>query len=365
MERCQRSETRERISVCEVELTVSKPRIEHALANEARTSTSVVGNVDPLPVLLIGHGSRDTDGRQALIDLAAAFARYDCRRPVIPCFLELTEPTIADGVAECDRLGYKDVVALPVLLFGARHNKFDITNELDTLSQRFPQIAFHYGAPLGITTELLEGLRANLSALEGSLATSGSQVGRADTTLLFVGRGSSDPEANSEACKLARLLWEGSGYGAIEVCFVGITHPRLEVGFDRALLLKPKRIIVVPYFLFTGVLVKKIQAATVARNEAHSGTEIVCLPELGISPAVLQSLYVREREAQAGQIQMNCQLCKFRIATSEALGAAGHSHGERSHEHHHKHPHGQHHHEIAEDPYAKESDYHHRIWSVP
>ncbi|MEM8715713.1 MAG: CbiX/SirB N-terminal domain-containing protein, partial [Cyanobacteria bacterium P01_G01_bin.4] len=57
----------------------------------------------PLPVLLIGHGSRDADGRQSFLDLAAAFSEFDDRRPVIPCFLELTEPTIADGVAECDR----------------------------------------------------------------------------------------------------------------------------------------------------------------------------------------------------------------------------------------------------------------------
>lgn len=75
--------------------------------------------------------------------------------------------------------------------------------------------------------------------------------------MLFVGRGSSDPEANAEACKLARLLWEGSGLAAVETCFIGITHPRLPVGLERALSWQPRRVIVLPYFLFTGVLVKK------------------------------------------------------------------------------------------------------------
>ena len=306
------------------------------------------------------------------MDLAASCAKLDPRRPVIPCFLELTEPTIADGVAECNRLGYSEIVALPVLLFGARHNKFDITNELDALMQSYPHMTFHYGAPIGITPELLTEMRANLTALEETLNASKKQVKRSDTCLLFVGRGSSDPEANSEACKLARLLWEGSGYGAIEVCFVGITHPRLQVGFDRALLLKPKRIIVIPYFLFTGVLVKKVQAASAIRDETHADTEIVCLPELGISPAVLQSLYVREREAQKGQIYMNCHLCKFRITASAELGTVAHNHGEHgqhshgqhSHDRHHGHPHGQHH-GASDDPYSKEADYHRRIWSLP
>lgn len=339
---------------CEVDLTASKYKPQE---RNLAVGEMAIHNVQPLPVLLIGHGSRDADGRQALLDLAAAFAKVDDRRPVIPCFLELTEPTIADGVAECDRLGYCNVVALPVLLFGARHNKFDITNELDTLNHQYPHITFHYGAPLGITHSLLQELKRSLQTAERDL----SPVSKLDTTILFVGRGSSDPEANSETCKLARLVWEGSGYRSVDVCFVGITHPRLEVGFDRALLTNPKRILVLPYFLFTGVLVKKIQATAMARNESCPETDIVCLSELGMSPAVLQSLYEREREAQLGHIQMNCQLCKFRIAASESAGPVHHHHG-----HNHSHGgHDHHHHATTVDPYAIESDYHQRIWTVP
>ncbi|WP_017325419.1 sirohydrochlorin chelatase [Synechococcus sp. PCC 7336] len=315
----------------------------------------------PLPVLLVGHGSRDPQGRQAILDLAAAYAQFDLSRPVIPCFLELTEPTIADGVAECDRLGLHEAVALPVLLFGARHNKFDITNELDALQRQHPHMTFYYGAPMGISTDLLDLLRQRLAQVEAGLPPLPKQ----DTVLLFVGRGSSDPEANSEAYKLARLLWEGSGYRSVEICFVGITHPRLEAGFDRALSFQPRRILVVPYFLFTGVLVKKIQAATVARDRAHPDVEMVCLPELGIAPAVLQSLYRREREAQAGEVRMNCHLCKFRIAASEALspGALHHHHNLSSHSH------GPHRHdcdgEAVVDPYAAPIHYHQRVWQLP
>lgn len=44
--------------------------------------------------------------------------------------LELTAPSIQVGVDRCIELGYRDLTAVPLLLFAARHNKFDVTNEL-------------------------------------------------------------------------------------------------------------------------------------------------------------------------------------------------------------------------------------------
>ncbi len=57
--------------------------------------------VVPLPLLLIGHGSRDPQGQQAFLELAQAYQALTPHRPVIPCFLELTQPTIAQGVEQC------------------------------------------------------------------------------------------------------------------------------------------------------------------------------------------------------------------------------------------------------------------------
>jgi sirohydrochlorin cobaltochelatase len=132
--------------------------------------------------------------------------------------------------------------------------------------------------------------------------------------VLFVGRGSSDPDANGDVYKMARLLWEGSGYQTVETCFIGITHPRLEEGFRRARLYQPKRIIVLPYFLFTGVLVKKIFDITAQQQEQYPEISMTCLPEMGIQPQLLSVLREREIETQLGQVQMNCEMCKFRQA---------------------------------------------------
>jgi sirohydrochlorin cobaltochelatase len=309
---------------------------------------------------MIGHGSKDSEGRQSLIDFANAYQALDSSRPVVPCFLELTEPSIQEGVDRCVEQGYTEISALPILLFAARHNKFDVTNELDRARARHPQVKFYYGRHFGITQGILDLWRDRLAELDQP------SILRQDTVLLFVGRGSSDPDANSDVYKMARLLWEGSGYQTIETCFIGITHPRLEEGFRRARLYEPKRIIVLPYFLFTGVLVKKIFNITAQQQEQYPEISMTCLPEMGIQPQLLSVLREREIETQLGQVQMNCEMCKFRQAA--VVNGADQTHSHDHHHHHHTHDHhhqGHNHVHTASDPYEDLEQYHQRIWQTP
>lgn len=308
------------------------------------------------PLLLIGHGTRDPDGRQTFIDFATAYQNLDHSRPVIPCFLELTTPTIQDGVSQCLEQGYADLSALPLLLFAARHNKFDITNELDHARQHYPQVQFHYGRHFGIHPRILQLWQTRLAQLDRP-EYNPKQIPRSQTVLLFVGRGASDPDANGDVYKLARMVWEGSGYLTVETCFIGITHPRLEEGFRRALLYQPQRIIVLPYFLFTGVLVKKIFDMTAQQQSLHPQVQMDCLPEMGIDSELLYLLRDREIETQLGQVQMNCEACKFRLAAV--------NNDSNGHHHHHHHDQHHHHHHNNVDPYEKLEDYHQRIWQAP
>jgi sirohydrochlorin cobaltochelatase len=254
--------------------------------------------------------------------------------------------------------GYTELSAIPILLFAARHNKFDVTNELDRARARHPQVKFHYGRHFGITPGILDLWRDRLAELDQP------QWQRKDTVVLFVGRGSSDPDANGDVYKMARLLWEGSGYQTIETCFIGITHPRLEEGFRRARLYQPKRIIVLPYFLFTGVLVKKIFDITAQQQEQYPEISMTCLPEMGIQPQLLSVLREREIETQLGQVQMNCEMCKFRQAAVGNSIDHGHSH-DHHHPHGHHHDHGHNHSHNTPDLYADLEQYHQRIWQAP
>lgn len=337
----------------------------------ANSQSSPLIDLPPLPIqrplLLIGHGSRDADGRQSLLDFAAAYQELDHSRPVVPCFLELTEPSIQQGVDQCVEMGYSELSALPVLLFAARHNKFDVTNELDRAKKRHPQIQFHYGRHFGITPGIIDLWRSRLDELD-TPEHNPQGISRQETVLLFVGRGSSDPDANGDVYKMARILWEGSGYNTVETCFIGITHPRLEEGFRRARLYSPRRIIVLPYFLFTGLLVKKIYDITAQQQAQFPEIEMVNLPEMGMHPQLFAVLREREIETQVGQVQMNCEMCKFRLAALSSQGDHSHGH-DHSHDHHgHSHGHDHHghsHDHPMEDPYAEPERYHQKIWQVP
>ena len=306
---------------------------------------------NPKPLLAIGHGTRNESGRQTFLDFVETYQKLDTSRPVIPCFLELTEPTIQQGVEACIEQGYTEITALPILLFAARHNKFDVTNELDRARSPYPQLSFNYGRHFGITPKIIELWRDRLEELDRPEHNL-HNISRSDTVLLFVGRGSSDPDANGDVYKLARIIWEGSGYKTVETCFIGITHPRLEEGFRRAYLYQAKRVIVLPYFLFTGTLMEKINHITAQQEELHPEIDFACLPEMGIAPQLMSVLRAREIEAQLGQVAMNCEMCKFRLAAAES----GHDHGHAAHHHHHH---------SSSDPYAKLEDYHQRIWQTP
>ncbi|HEY9752936.1 MAG TPA: sirohydrochlorin chelatase [Coleofasciculaceae cyanobacterium] len=343
---------------------------ESILTREQATLASL--HLPPLPtqrpLLLIGHGTRDAEGRQSLLDFADAYQALDQSRPVLPCFLELTEPTIQQGVDRCVEQGYTDLSVLPILLFAARHNKFDVTNELDRARQRHPQITFHYGRHFGITPTILDLWRSRLTEFDRP-AYNPRGISRKDTVLLVVGRGASDPDANSDIYKLARLLWEGSGYQTVEVCFIGITHPRLEEGFRRVRLYQPKRVIVLPHFLFTGLLVKKIYDISMQQQLQHPDIELINLPEMGLHPHLFSILRDREIETHLGQVQMNCEMCKFRLAA--LASGVGHSH-HHSHTHDSTHPGSVHHHHHhpdhshpPDDPYGDPVAYHEKVWQVP
>jgi len=297
-------------------------------------------------LLLIGHGSRDVDGQREFLAFAARVQQVADHRPVVPCFLELAQPTIPQGIARCQELGYQDIAAVPILLFAARHNKHDVPAAFDHVRDHYPDLRIRYGRHFGITTEIVDGLR---SLLQQAARQSGrAPTSRGRTVVLLVGRGSSDPDANGDVYKLSRLLWEGSGLLSVETCFIGITHPRLSEGLRRCLLLQPQRLIVLPYLLFTGVLVKRIAALARSFGQAHPETEVLLTDDIGELPVFMDLVFEREREALTGAVSMNCDACKWRRAG--LVQEEGHAH---SHGHAHGHDH---------DPYADLQAYHERIW---
>jgi sirohydrochlorin cobaltochelatase len=88
---------------------------------------------------------------------------------------------------------------------------------------------------------------------------------------------------------VTRLLWEGFGFGWAETAFSGVTFPLVEPALNHAAKLGYRRIVVFPYFLFTGILVERIYEATDAVSSRFPDIEFIKAPYLNDHPQVLHS----------------------------------------------------------------------------
>jgi sirohydrochlorin cobaltochelatase len=153
--------------------------------------------------------------------------------------------------------------------------------------------------------------------------------------VLVVGRGSSDPDANADVVKTARLLWEGRDYPLAETAFVSLTRPGVAEGLERCRLLGARQIVVARYFLFPGVLPDRVTEQAAAYAAAHPELEIRCSDVLGDCDEIAALVYERYHEALRGDIRMNCDMCVYRIA----MPGFEHRVGAPAHPHHHPHDH--------------------------
>jgi sirohydrochlorin cobaltochelatase len=260
-------------------------------------------------VLIVGHGSRDPDGTEEFVKLVERFRAHDRGRIVELGFLEFAEPVIAEGIDRCVERGATTIAVLPGMLMAAGHVKNDIPSEIHEARRRYPGVAFHYGRHLHLHANVLRLCELRLEEAEQGARP----IDRRDTLLLVIGRGSSDPDANADVHKLARLLWEGMGYGWAAAGFIGVTTPLLPEALDRCQRLGFSRIVVFPFFLFTGILEKRIRKQTAEFAARHAETDFLCAGHLNDHPLLFEAFAERVEEAVHGSPNMNCELCKYRV----------------------------------------------------
>jgi sirohydrochlorin cobaltochelatase len=299
-------------------------------------------------VLFVGHGSRDQEGTAEFLHVVDLFRARDPERIVEAGFLEFARPVIADAVSRCVERGAQTVAVLPGMLMAAGHAKNDIPSEIHEARRRHPGVSFHYGRHLHLHPNVIELCRTRVEEAERAAGP----ADRKDALLLVVGRGSSDPDANADVAKLARMLWEGMGFGWAAACYIGVTTPLLPDALARCHRMGFRRVIVFPFFLFTGVLEKRIRRQTEEFGRQNTGSEYLCTGYLDAHPLLLDAFAERAEEAVHGSPNMNCELCKYRVRLpgyEQAVGQpqAGHHHhvrgvGQDDH-HHHGHGHGHHH----------------------
>jgi sirohydrochlorin cobaltochelatase len=280
------------------------------------------------PLLLAAHGTRDRAGADAFAALAGRvgkLAAADGTR-VAGGFIELSAPPLRDAVSALTAAASTHMVAVPLMLSAAGHAKGDIPAALARERTRHPGLTWTYARPLGPHPALIQLLAARIGAVAAGYPT---------PAVLLVGRGSTDPDANADVAKTARLLWEGRDYPFTETAFVSLARPGVAEGLERCRLLGARRIVVARYFLFPGVLPDRVADQAAEYADAHPGLDISCADVLGDCDEIAALVYERYQEALTGDIRMNCDMCVYRIA----MPGFEHRVGEPQHPHYHPHDH--------------------------
>jgi sirohydrochlorin cobaltochelatase len=333
-------------------------------------------------LLIVGHGTRDADGaeefRRFVRRVESRAVERGAADAVAGGFIELSPPPLKDAVAGLVEAGHRDLTAVPLILLAAGHAKGDIPAALAREKERHPGLRTKYARPLGPHPVVLDLLRRRL---EETLAASAAAV-QADAVLL-VGRGTTDPDANADLYRAGRLLWETTrdlGVRQVEAAFVSLAEPSVPQGLDRLRALGAKRVVVLPFFLFPGVLPTRIHTQVRDWLEVNSGVssdvtsgantgsgiEVTVADVIGDCDELADLVIERYIEADgrgAAPVGMNCDACVYRIALpgfEARVGQEQHPHDhpdDPAHAHGHPHEHHAHQDDHGHDP-DRHSHYH-------
>ena len=162
-------------------------------------------------------------------------------------FLEMTDPP-AGAVA--DRLvarRCRRIVVLPLMLLGAGHAKSDVPAVVVEARRRHPGVEWVFGQP----PRGGRGSRSSCSARRWSLP-----AGPGCRCCSWRG-GTSDPDANGDAHKAARLVAEWTGAPFVHVGFSGVTRPAVLEAADVFARLGYTRVAVAWWYLTHGRLIER------------------------------------------------------------------------------------------------------------
>ncbi|HWC79199.1 MAG TPA: sirohydrochlorin chelatase [Pseudonocardiaceae bacterium] len=294
----------------------------------------------PEPLLIVGHGTADEGGVRefrAFLDRLTSTLRPS-GIDVSGGFIELSAPAVGEAWQELAQRGHRTLAAVPLVLVAAGHAKGDIPAALEREVRRHPDTGYRFGRPLGPHPTLLRLLAERIDEVAGP-------GDRPDTAVLLVGRGSTDPDANAEVCKVARLLQETTDVAFVETAFVSLATPDVPAGLERVRRLGARRVVVAPYFLFDGVLPQRVGQQSIHFGQSADGLEVLVARHIGDCAELAELVVERYHEALAGDIRMNCDTCAYRTLLpgfEDKLGApqTPHHHPDDPAEHGHGHGHG-------------------------
>ena len=110
----------------------------------------------PTALLIVDHGSKRDEANQMLFGVAEMLRRQRPGLIVHVAHMELAEPSIAQGFAECVKDGATEVVVHPYMLSPGRHATSDIPNLAREAAELHPGVMMRLTPCLGIHDKLGE-----------------------------------------------------------------------------------------------------------------------------------------------------------------------------------------------------------------
>ncbi len=257
-------------------------------------------------MLVVGHGSRDADGVDEFWSLAGTIRAAAGDLLTGFGFIELASPTVDETIDDLVARGATEIVSVPLVLLAAGHLKNDGPAALARARARHPEVLFSMARDLGIEPGVLEIVSDRIRDAAGDADP--EKLGVA-----LIGRGCSDPDACADLWKISRLLADGRGLGTVEPGFVSVATPSVPETLERLRLLGAGTAVVTPFFLFSGVLRNRIYREAAGWAQEHPEVEVRGADHLGPDPRLARLVLERYREARAGDVRMNCDLCAYRV----------------------------------------------------
>lgn len=108
-------------------------------------------------LLVVAHGSRREDSNLEIRELIEQLRLATDRFSAIDCaFLEIAEPTIAQGLRQQIAQGARQIVVMPYFLSAGRHVSIDIPEQVQRIRDVNPQIDIHIANHLGAAEKIRE-----------------------------------------------------------------------------------------------------------------------------------------------------------------------------------------------------------------
>ncbi len=139
------------------------------LGRQAELPGETSGDAVKTAVLLVGHGSRAQNANHALLLVVEHFREAWPHRVVEAAFLEISRPSIPEGVDLCVERGAERIIVIPYFLFRGNHVQVDLPGFVQEGQNKHPAIDIVLGPHLGFHPRMIEIVEDRVQQVIGTL----------------------------------------------------------------------------------------------------------------------------------------------------------------------------------------------------